>query len=440
MSASTDLTAENFSRMVQKLVTDGCLGFVEAVYRVTDELTEQEIARSGIEIACEKGCSFCCSQIVTVADDEWLAIEKCFIRLPEATMEKLYRRTKEILPLWTKWWRERRDESHEHPEVLYRDWAGIACVFLNEEGACDIYPVRPIDCRRVSSPVRCQTLDQPGRRGFTFPWHAWALQLLNDYQVQEYHRQSSTPLLAWMQRMLEQAEATVTAELKSPGYLSFEKMIRAVGDQEGLSFVRAVYTVHDRLRQEAAARAEMAFACQKSCNLCCHQLICLSPMAWKEVEKTLAKLQAATRKKLEKRVQQVLPRWQRYTKQHANLLARDPFRVYAEWDGTACPFLNNEGLCDIYESRPFVCRSYTNTKRCRTLHLNGATQFHYPFDTWTSHLLHREQGKLTSGRDVSPVFEWLRLRYGKKGGKRLRIYVCTDSKEGRDALIKFNQG
>ena len=439
MSASTSLTAEDFSRMVQELVTGGGLGFVEAVYRITDELTEQEFTRSRKEMACSKGCRLCCCQMVTAADDEWLVIETYLFTMSFEVKEKLYKRTTDLIPLWTKWWEERSDESRGHPDVLYRDWTGIPCIFLNEESICDIYPVRPIDCRRVSSPVPCQSLSQLGAQGFTFPWHHWALQMLNEHHVQEYHRESSTPLIEWMRQLIEHAQAYVSARQNSLAYQAFEQMVRALAQAENLTFARAVYSLHDQLRQEAQARASMLFACQRGCNRCCYQLVCLSPMAWKEVEGAIAKLPAEARKKLEKRSRQALPRWQQYAKRHGNLLSKDPVRAHRDWDGTPCPFLNEKGFCDVYEARPFTCRSYANTKRCTSAHQKGATQFHYPFDTWANMLLHTEQGKFTTERDVSPVYEWLRLKYRTRDGKRLRMYVFPTPEAAQAALAKHHQ-
>ncbi|GAH99122.1 unnamed protein product [marine sediment metagenome] len=64
-----DITKEAFQEAVDQKRRNG-LSFILAVYRTLDEFLEKEKKNSGKVLACEKGCSLCCYQLVSCTEME----------------------------------------------------------------------------------------------------------------------------------------------------------------------------------------------------------------------------------------------------------------------------------------------------------------------------------------------------------------------------------
>jgi Fe-S-cluster containining protein len=86
------------------------------------------------QLQCKKGCSSCCQPGLTVFSVERLAIREWLEQRPEL-LEKL-------------------KQQPENP---------AACRFLDETGACQIYPVRPIICRTQGLPLSFKVNEQSQR-------------------------------------------------------------------------------------------------------------------------------------------------------------------------------------------------------------------------------------------------------------------------------------
>ena len=102
---------------------------------MTDRLAEYALLRAKVDakvaeiaghqadqLACARGCHACCAPGLTVAAVEAAAIAAFLEARPEATP---------------------RD----------RPWGDARCAFLDTDGACEIYPVRPLVCRTQGLPI-----------------------------------------------------------------------------------------------------------------------------------------------------------------------------------------------------------------------------------------------------------------------------------------------
>ncbi len=119
----------------------------EALVRLMEQVAgfaESELAREiGDEarhIACRAGCGTCCAVNVSVLFPEAVAIAD-FLR-------------REMAPAQLEQTRARLDELHREVRWLddsERPFLRRSCAFLDADGSCSIYPVRPLICRSVTS-------------------------------------------------------------------------------------------------------------------------------------------------------------------------------------------------------------------------------------------------------------------------------------------------
>jgi Fe-S-cluster containining protein len=96
---------------------------------------------------CGKGCSACCRHAYPIAESEWLFMRLGLARLPAARQESIRQRARAVVA---------RMRAEVGPTI---DWGASAtarrlgvevdlpCPFLDEDGACDAYDVRPAICR-----------------------------------------------------------------------------------------------------------------------------------------------------------------------------------------------------------------------------------------------------------------------------------------------------
>lgn len=126
-------------------------GDVAAALRTVTARVEADLNRhlgeESRHIACRAGCGTCCVVNVGVLFPEAMAI--CHYleeQRSEAELADLTRRLDELF-LETRWL------DDEERIILRRP-----CVFLDDAGACTIYPVRPLLCRAVTStdPHQCR--------------------------------------------------------------------------------------------------------------------------------------------------------------------------------------------------------------------------------------------------------------------------------------------
>ena len=96
-----------------------------------DLFNERVQAAQGQWLSCHRGCTECCRTQRTAWPVELDYIRKYLAQVPPELLKRL---------------RARR----QTPEI--RD--GAQCIFLAEDGACDVYEVRPVICRTHGPVVR----------------------------------------------------------------------------------------------------------------------------------------------------------------------------------------------------------------------------------------------------------------------------------------------
>jgi Fe-S-cluster containining protein len=114
------------------------------------ELVEKEISlEADISVSCKKGCSSCCHMEVEITNYE--------TELLALAVKNGFAIDRERLSIQSE--RNLQDPQWRDPSVRTQS----RCVFLDEQGACGIYPLRPVMCRRhsVTSPAKnCESLSE----------------------------------------------------------------------------------------------------------------------------------------------------------------------------------------------------------------------------------------------------------------------------------------
>ncbi|MBZ9577679.1 YkgJ family cysteine cluster protein [Patescibacteria group bacterium] len=191
-----DVTEEAFQEAVDQKKRNG-LSFVLAVYQTLDEFLEKEKENSGVTLACKKGCSSCCYQLVSCTEMEIDEIVRFIKAMSKLRRRPLERRLKKFATKWQKYFGRNEIALNRDSFKALQDWLGEACPFLNEGGGfCDVYPVRTIDCRTASSLSPCNE----GGRGerFLFQSENWANNLILDEQQKRAGKMRVTPIHHWL--------------------------------------------------------------------------------------------------------------------------------------------------------------------------------------------------------------------------------------------------
>lgn len=103
--------------------------------RLLQQRPQEEFAR----ISCGPGCGSCCVVNVSTLLPEGIAICRYLTRFSNAEQLQIAARL-EVL------WQTVRGLDDEERLVVRRN-----CAFLNAQGRCQIYPVRPLLCRSITS-------------------------------------------------------------------------------------------------------------------------------------------------------------------------------------------------------------------------------------------------------------------------------------------------
>jgi Fe-S-cluster containining protein len=193
------VTEEEFRAEVARMVANGST-FVAAVYALMDQLSAAAYAGKNVTVACGRGCSFCCYQIVSCTSIEWAEIRSLLQRKPPS---KNFRAViAERVGVWLRYYHKTGLETN--PIRLAKDWLGKPCVFLGGDGSCQIYEARPIDCRAYTNSIKCGTTPDAMRfvkRNF-WPWERWANEMLLDEEARvrglEREQLGVTPLPEWL--------------------------------------------------------------------------------------------------------------------------------------------------------------------------------------------------------------------------------------------------
>jgi Fe-S-cluster containining protein len=164
----------------RRVTTDEALAALAELGAYVDASTDERelaAARAGTPISCARGCDRCCGQLIMLFPPE---IERVIAWLREPAQEEIAERFLAAYPAW-------RARIGDAPERLRRlsnagdrvamgglyielYKKGIKCAFLHE-GACSIYPVRPLICRfahAIGDPQRCDPNFGPPPEAFDF--------------------------------------------------------------------------------------------------------------------------------------------------------------------------------------------------------------------------------------------------------------------------------
>jgi Fe-S-cluster containining protein len=115
--------------------------------------------------------------------------------------------------------------------------------------------------------------------------------------------------------------------------------------EEGLDLISRIYEVLTPALQQIQRNAP----CKKGCNACCHIRVDVSDI---EKEYILVSLNSQQKKLIKSNIK----------KNQKNEANRQELIRSGETKhtliGKPCPFLDEEGACSIYETRPFACRKW----------------------------------------------------------------------------------
>ncbi|CAA7618428.1 conserved hypothetical protein [Magnetospirillum sp. LM-5] len=98
-------------------------------------------------LACAKGCSFCCHQMVGATEAEVALVHAAVARLPAKTQSRIKTASAEL-----------RQKAQGLSPAQW--WAAkLRCPLLSAQGACLIHGARPLPCRAMNSADRaiCQS-------------------------------------------------------------------------------------------------------------------------------------------------------------------------------------------------------------------------------------------------------------------------------------------
>jgi len=182
----SEITLEDFRKAVLVKKEAEGLSFVLAIYRVLDEFVAEEIRASGIVLVCKSGCSTCCNQLIVCTQIEMDEIIRFVDCLPRESRIPLLRRMRDAATQWRDYFEKEGYKLKFEHFKYYLDWIDKPCPFLNpNNGACDIYPVRIIDCRTLTSTISCNLLteysEKPKR--FRFQVEVFANNMVADEQL-----------------------------------------------------------------------------------------------------------------------------------------------------------------------------------------------------------------------------------------------------------------
>lgn len=116
--------------LLERLLADAFSAF-------DSELQARQAA--GAPVACDRGCDVCCAIRVTATAPEVLHIARHLRQADPEVCARLVRRLAEA------------DADTRDADADERVSQGTACPFIDDDGACAIYPVRPLACRGHAS-------------------------------------------------------------------------------------------------------------------------------------------------------------------------------------------------------------------------------------------------------------------------------------------------
>lgn len=131
------------------------------LYHRIDKAVESHYRTHKKQPPCKEGCASCCSQFFEVSEDEYATIDFLLHQLPIKEQSNLKIKAQVLLDIFQENWPDFYSDyfaattSKLHNEAYYkrleRFQINIPCIFLSDEGRCEIYASRPIVCRTTGS-------------------------------------------------------------------------------------------------------------------------------------------------------------------------------------------------------------------------------------------------------------------------------------------------
>jgi hypothetical protein len=160
--------AEGRRRFPRQISDEDALAITAALHGELDEgvVAREEDARSrGARIACERGCTGCCEEMVLVSRPEALAAARFLSREENADARRWFRAN-------FRRWREsvsddperladldlRGEDRADYLEAHRANWGKRVLCALNRDGDCVVYDARPLVCRNahaLDTSARC---------------------------------------------------------------------------------------------------------------------------------------------------------------------------------------------------------------------------------------------------------------------------------------------
>lgn len=127
------------------------------LYKSIDQTIEVHFNHRRIQAPCTKGCASCCSQFFEISQLEFTLIAEHISGLPTETQNLFRERATVLLASFQEHWptfyhsffTAMTIDLHTEDYYSHEDRFKVVmpCVFLSDEGACQIYERRPIVCR-----------------------------------------------------------------------------------------------------------------------------------------------------------------------------------------------------------------------------------------------------------------------------------------------------
>ncbi len=201
---------ETFQKAVQQKVNEENVSVVLATYRTFDEYFDKEIKASGITLTCRKGCSSCCHTFITSTEMEIDEVIRFINQLPRTSRMPLVRKVMGQAREWRDYYNKNRLKIECDTFKAFNNWPN-PCPFLGDNGSCEIYPVRIVDCRTLTTLGPC-TLPKvkyfgdvkvEGPVRYRFFSEEWASNLIMQTAQQRMGLSSPmqvpvTPILQWL--------------------------------------------------------------------------------------------------------------------------------------------------------------------------------------------------------------------------------------------------
>jgi len=150
------IATETYQRAIARWQQAGVMGLLALQQELWD-WGDRTVAAAlvGQTVACDRGCAWCCYLTVPAMGLEAQAIAHWLAALPDAQQQSLRQRLAITVA---------QLQALDPADRLAQK---IPCAFLESDGTCGIYPVRPAACR--SHHARCAAACQAGWESGTWP-------------------------------------------------------------------------------------------------------------------------------------------------------------------------------------------------------------------------------------------------------------------------------